>query len=115
MKGVKGNNDTAFEYFNNLRFFENDQDRISFTNSSKAKKNIELSGTLEAFYQTVWTTYEDDVDGIENFFLKNIKRCNAQAILEDFYKWKKDNDIGRRHKDYHHRPMVPYGWMIRDP
>ena len=91
MSRINEKEGTAFDYFNDLRFFENDEDRIWYMNSLNKEEKAKLHGTYEAFYRTVWETYEHDVDAIERFFVKTIKRCNSQAILEDFYKWKKES------------------------
>ena len=114
MSRINEKEGTAFDYFNDLRFFENDEDRIWYMNSLNKEEKAKLHGTYEAFYRTVWETYEHDVDAIERFFVKTIKRCNSQAILEDFYKWKKESKTGRTFRDGF-PPMVSYGYMIRNP
>jgi len=87
---------TVSEYFNNIKFFENDEDRIHFVNRSTrslGEKKMMLMKTPHEFFEKAWSEVKYNEVALKYFFKENIYGCKADAVLLDFDKWKMDNSI----------------------
>ena len=107
--------DVASVYFEKDIFFRNDEDKAEFVsklgNLNPETKQL-LAMSVHQFYRTAWKKCPTN-DKMTIFFMENIKSCKSQAVLEDFYKWRRDTKVVSIDTDNQDR-MVNVGFQIAE-
>jgi hypothetical protein len=83
---------TVFDYFNDLKFFKKERDRLDFVNRLNdldEEEKMMLMKTTHEFFEVAWKIEMKDEKGEqEHFFRDHIFGCERLKVVTEYSNWK---------------------------
>ena len=103
----------VFDYFNNIKFFRYDEDRIYFENRFSRLNEDDKRMLMKTTHEFFELARKKERWSLGTFLLKHIHGCQYDNLLGEYVLWKRDHGIGLDdHPIDHQLPIVNVDFQI---